>query len=503
MEFDLLTELQRRHPAWRLLCADSAPLVLSFLGEVFEGNARSVSASDLAARLEDVLFALNEDSAAEEAERSGVRFPRKPADYLNTWAAPEAGWLRKYYPEGSDEPHYDATAAVEKALAWVRSLRERSFVGTESRLNTVFQLLREMVVGAEADPQTRLAELERRRLEIDEQIERVRAGEVDVLDDAALRDRYQQVTATARELLSDFREVEENFRKLDRGLRTAISLWNGSKGELLEQVLGSREAIADSDQGRSFQAFYGFLLSQSRQEELSRLLEAVQNLEAVLSPDPRMRRIHYDWLEAGERTQATVRRLSEQLRQFLDNRVWFENRRVMDLVHSIEANALSLRDREVDFTAEIDATAPDLALPMERPLYTPLDKTPLESEEVRRGDERIDDSALFEQTYVDSARLADAVRRALRRQPQIGLARLVAAEPLEQGLAELVGYLSLADPAFRVVFDAERQEEIVWQDGAGMRRVAKLPVVTFVRAADAHPTAGTAANLAAPPRAVR
>ena len=56
MEFELLTELQRRHPAWRLLCADSAPLVLSFLGEVFEGNARPVSASDLAARLEVMKF---------------------------------------------------------------------------------------------------------------------------------------------------------------------------------------------------------------------------------------------------------------------------------------------------------------------------------------------------------------------------------------------------------------------------------------------------------------
>ena len=108
MEFESLTELQRRHPAWRLLCADSAPLVLGFLGEVFEGNARSVSASDLTARLEDVLFALNEDSAA-GADRPAARFPRKPAEYLNSWAAPEAGWLRKYYPEGSDEPHYDGS----------------------------------------------------------------------------------------------------------------------------------------------------------------------------------------------------------------------------------------------------------------------------------------------------------------------------------------------------------------------------------------------------------
>lgn len=482
MEFEALAELQRRHPAWRLLCADNAPLILGFLGTVFvDENARSVSASNLASRLDDVLFALNETG---EPGREHVvpRFPRKPAEYLNAWAAPDAGWLRKFYPEGSDDPHYDATPAVEKALGWVRSLQERSFVGTESRLSTVFQLLQEMVVGAETDPHVRLAELEARRLEIDERIERVRAGKVDVLDDAALRDRYQQVASTARELLADFREVEENFRRLDRDLRTKISLWTGSKGDLLDEVLGSRESISDSDQGRSFQAFYAFLLSQTRQEELNRLLEAVQRLDAITTPDPRLRRIHHDWLGAGERTQATVRRLSEQLRQFLDSRVWFENRRVLDLIRGIEASALALRDQDVDLTVEIDATSPNILLPMERPLYTPLDKTPLEGGAVLPGEADVDDSVLFEQVYVDSARLVENVRQALRRQSQVGLAEVVAAEPLTQGLAELVAYLSLADTAFSVVFDAERVERIAWQDASGSGRIATLPAVTYVSA---------------------
>lgn len=484
MDFDEISGLQQRHPAWRLLCADNAPLILSFLSQIFvEENARSVSATDLAGRLDDVLYALNErhDGSAGGSDRPAGRFPRKPAEYLNAWAAADVGWLRKYYPDGSDEPHFDATPAVEKALTWVRSLQSRSFVGTESRLNTVFSLLREMVLGAETDPEVRLAELQGRRLELDEEIERVRAGTVDVLDAAALRDRYQQLTATARELLADFREVEENFRTLDRELRAAISMWSGSKGELLDQVLGSRESIAESDQGRSFQAFYAFLLSQSRQEELSRLLDAVQGLDAISVPDPRLRRIHYDWLEAGERTQATVRRLSEQLRHFLDNQVWFENRRVMDLLHSIESNAIRLRDHAVDFEVEIDGTAPELALPMERPLYTPLAKTSLDSAALEQGSEEIDNSTLFEQVYVDPLRLAAAVRRALRRRSQVGLAQLVREQPLEQGLAELVGYLSLADGAFTVVFDPDRQEQIVWSDEHGTRRAATLPVVTFAR----------------------
>ena len=210
-------------------------------------------------------------------------------------------------------------------------------------------------------------------------------GPGDLLDASAVRDRYQQFAATARELLADFREVEENFRKLDRQLREKITGWHGGKGELLDDVLGSRETIAGSDQGRSFQAFYDFLLSQARQEELSDLLDSVHNLHDLPGKDTRLRHIHYDWLDAAERTQATVRQLSEQLRRFLDDQVWFENRRVIDILRVIEARALQLRDgKDVAVSTEIDAPAPAITLPMERPLYAPAQGAPRQRERPAR-----------------------------------------------------------------------------------------------------------------------
>lgn len=475
VDFDQVAALRRHHAAWKLLRADNAPLVLSFLGQVFvEENVRSISAAELAARLDDHLYALN--------ERMGEgSFPKSPAAYLDDWAAPEAGWLRKYYPYGSDEPHFDATPAVEKAIAWVLSLKARSFVGTESRLNTILDLLRQMVFGAETDPEVRLAELRERRLELDEEIARVRRGDIELLDTAGQRDRYQQLSTLARELLADFREVESNFRTLDRRLRERISTWSGSKGELLDEVLGDRESIADSDQGRSFRAFYDFLLSHAMQEEFSGLLEKVQAM-AEVEPDGRLRRIHYDWLDAGERTQATVRQLSEQLRRFLDDRVWLENRRVMDLVRGIEATALRLRDeREVPIRMEIDGASPEIVLPLERPLYTPRARTPIDSDSITAAEEEVDATLLFEQAYVDPAPLAAQVRRALRQHAQIGLAQLLATRPLEHGLAELVTYLSLTNHGFEVVFDDSRTEEISWRDPEGGERTATLPIVTYVR----------------------
>src|SRR6204780_2110699 len=306
--FDEIAWLRANSPAWRLLRAENAPLVLSFLQQVFvNDNVRSIPAAQLASRLDDELFALN--------ERTPGSFPKPARAYLDDWASPQSGWLRKYYPEGADEPHFDATPAVEKALHWVRGLGEREFVGTESRLNTIFELLRQIVVGTEPDPQARIEELTRRRQQLDDEIARIEAGDLSMLDSTGVRDRYQQFSATARELLADFREVEENFRKLDRQLREKIAGWHGGKGELLDDVLGSRESIAGSDQGKSFQAFYDFLLSQARQQELSDLLERVHQLAGNADTDLRLRHVHYDWLQAAEAAQVTVRQLSEQLRR--------------------------------------------------------------------------------------------------------------------------------------------------------------------------------------------
>src|ERR1700678_529897 len=382
MEFDEIAWLRANSPAWRLLRADSAPLVLSFLYGVFvEENVRSMAAAELASRLDDELYARN--------ERVPHSFPKPAKAYLDDWAAAESGWLRKYYPEGSDEPHFDATPAVEKALQWVRALAERDFVGTESRLNTIFDLLRQIVFGTETDPQTRIEDLRRQQRQIEDEIGRIEAGDLGILDSAGVRDRYQQFSATARELLADFREVEENFRRLDRQLREKIAGWHGGKGELLDDVLGSRESIAGSDQGRSFQGFYDFLLSQSRREELAELLDRVHALPDNAERDPRLRKVHYDWLDAAERTQTTVRQLSEQLRRFLDDQVWFENRRVIDLLRDIEARALQLRDSTptAGFTMEIDASAAEIRLPMERPLYTPISKPRLDSDSIRPAGE--------------------------------------------------------------------------------------------------------------------
>jgi hypothetical protein len=480
MDYDLLTTLRRNHPAWRLLAANNAPFVIGFLHAAFLApNVRVLAEPELVALLDDYLYALRQ-RLGEEAP------PRAARDYLMDWADNSSGWLRRYYPPGSDEPHFDLTPAAERAIQWLASLEQRQFVGAESRLKLVFDLLREMTQGSELDPERRISELERRRAEIDAEIERIRAGELSLMDPTQLRERFLQAESTARALLADFRQVEQNFRDLDRQVRERIMTAEGGKGEVLEEVFGERDAIVDSDQGRSFRAFWDFLMSATRQEELTALLERVLELDPVaeLDPDPRLRRIHYDWLAAGEATQRTVARLSDQLRRYLDDRAWFENRRIMEVLRGLEQHAVAVRDNPPRGAfMSLDEASPSIDLPLERPLFSPPIRPVINQQRLDEGEADIDADVLFGQFYVDKDRLRARLRQALQTRRQISLAELLEEEPLEQGLAELVAWLSLATGEGQSVIDEAHPQTVSWRDSSGRLRRATLPAVVFVAGA--------------------
>jgi hypothetical protein len=482
LDYLTLESLRANHPAWRLLAARNAPLIISFLQRAFlTPNVRTMGTADLAEALEDELYGLRQRMGQDAYAGTAL-------DFLNAWAKPENGWLRKFYQQGSDEPQFDLMPATEKAIAWLGTLAERGFVGTESRLLTLFELLRQMSEGSEANPERRLAELQKRRDDIDAEMAQVRAGHVALLNDTELKDRFQQFQQLARELLTDFREVEHNFRLLDRSVRERIALWDGAKGALLREIMGERDAIADTDQGRSFRAFWDFLMSGTRQQELSDLLARVLALEPVtqLKPDARTRRVHYDWLEAGEHTQRTVAQLSQQLRRFLDDQAWLENRRIMDILHGIEAKALALRAAppQGDCMWLDDSTA-DVDLPMERPLHAPMVKPLINSTALLAGDGAIDASALYDQVVIDKLQLARDVRQALQDQSQVSLRELCERQPLQHGLAELIAYLQLDGDSFRTVIDEHSHDIISWRsaddDGGTVARRAHLPRVIYVR----------------------
>ena len=196
--------------------------------------------------------------------------------------------------------------------------------------------------------------------------------------------------------------------------------------------------------------------------------------------------MHHDWHIAAEHAQGTVRALSRQLRQFLDDQAWLENRRILDLIRQVEQHALDMRaDAPRGEFFNIEGLSPAVSLPLERPLYTPGLRSLVDSH-LNEGVSNTEAQGLYNQVVVDREALVQHAYSQLQQHDQVSLGELVEARPMTEGLAELVVWLQIADTEFRSVTDDSVCESIVWQargdDGSLIRRQAELPRILLLRA---------------------
>jgi len=485
MDHDKLTNLKSSHPTLRFLAADYFPLMASFFHSVFvKTNRRSIPQAELISSLDDYLFSL--------AKIHGeTLYPRSATDYIHEWSG-NSGYLRKYYTQNSDEPECDLTPETEKALTWLKNLNQNGdFVGTESRLITLFELMRELVRKTDPDLESRIQELQKQRDAIDEAIQNAKVGKIVHLDSTQAKERFYEIEKTAQAMLSDFRQIESNFRNLDRQTREKIAMSDQSKGRLLDEVFEERDVIGNSDQGRSFRGFWEFLISTPRQEEFDRLLQALYLRDEIkaLIPDPFLLRVKIYLVEAGEKVYQTSNLLSEQLRKFLDDRSYLENRRIIELIRIIEKNAIDLKSEpSADLPqSTLDDVSPRLDLPMSRGLFLPAENPVISEERLLDGETIVSLDPLYQQTYVDERRLRDHIRKALQTHDQITLSRLIDIYPLQKGLAEIVAYLNIASRAdlganVDVTIEDEINDNITYAmpENEGLK-VVSIPKIIFVR----------------------
>ncbi|MEP0870679.1 DUF3375 domain-containing protein [Trichocoleus desertorum AS-A10] len=449
MEYEQIKHELKTSAALKLLRGSNAALILSFLYQQFKVIQRaSVGQIEMEAKLDDYLDFLREIYPEV--------YPRSPKEYLGEWCDDQL--LRKTF-NSSDDPEFTLTAAAEKAIAWLEDLQKRDeFVGTESRFLQIFDLLKEIQDRSTTNVETRIAQLERDRDRIQQEIDQIRqTGVVDRYSSTQLQERFLFANQVTRQLIADFRDIEQNFRNLTRKVQEAQLERGGRKGMVISRVLDADQELKESDQGRSFYAFWNFLMSASKRQELKSMIQTVYQLEELqpLTQEyPSLRRIERSLLDAGEYIVQSNHRLTEKLRQMLDERNLQENRRVAELITEVQRLALQVA---INIPTEPDFWAltgdPKVHLVMARPLHpleeteTPtfsLDFTDLPSISL---DEEI--AELYQQFYVDEDVLAQRIAQILEHCPTVALTELIQLYPVTQGLPEVVAYLTIATQSDR------------------------------------------------------
>ncbi len=454
MDYDQLTYDLQNAPGIRLLKADHAALIISFLHRQFKREQRiAVPLPELAERLADTLEALNEQAPGS--------FPRPAHSYLTEWADERHRFVRITTPASSDQPLVELTADAERAIGWLEELHGQAFVSTESRFLYIVQLLREIVQKSTEDPTARLAQLEQQRDALQQQIDQIR--ETGIVDDlyttTQLKERFFEACNGARQLLRDFRLVEERFRGMARALQEAQLQANAQKGALVAYVLDADAELKSSDQGRSFYTFWDFLMAPSQQDELYRLLEAVQqqaDLQPVIHEGKILRHLPMHLLGAGEKVVQSNAGLAQQLRRMLDEQNIAERRRVRAIVSEIKQLAFRATGLPPDEAAFIELEGPpEVHLVMEHGLWEPGESFSVSAQPSSTPDilpERDELLSLHTQFYIDKAMLARRIEALLEIRSQITLAEVLEYYPPEKGLAEVLAYCALAadDPEHHI-----------------------------------------------------
>lgn len=436
MNYEKALSLYKSDKTLQLLRAEHFPLLVSFFYLAFKQKERiAYLESELQSLLGDFLYALQQKQITD--------YPKSPQDYLIRWA--EQGYLRRYY-ETADEPMFELSASAEGALKWLEDLNKQEFIGTHSRLLQFFQLLKQIVSGT-AGPQERLKELEAEKQKIEDEMTQIRAGNFVKTSSTQIKENYYLAVETAQRLLSDFRQVEENFRILDRQTRQTIVKSNLAKGKLLDQVFEQQDYLWNTDQGKSFKSFWEFLMSQQMQEELEELLEKVNDLPEIeeVKRDKIVDKIKINLVDAGDKVNRSNDGLIEQLRKFVEQKKLTESRNIIKNIEKIEALLLDYKEQVADqpWLMEIDGFyKPDLI--MGRPLFSPPVKVAFTGSSVQQGQANVDTNLLFNQFYVDLEVLRGNIRQALKAKPQVSLGQLISLFPIKKGVAEVLGYLQIA-----------------------------------------------------------
>lgn len=531
---------RERNAAWQLLCANNAPVVLTFMHEAFIKQGRtSAPESELLEILRDIIFKINGGRIAYEEQLSSVLsdvgagaasggaggsgaagsgsgagsggagagavdedkdqgslLTQDPIYYLRRWSSEQLRYFRcSYVGASGTEPYYDITPEMQKAYSFVVGMHEdrNSFVPTESRFKELLEILKEVHMSTEGNAQMYLDDLLAQRAALDEKIEKARRGEIATLTPSQIRERFLQFQHDALELVDDFRQVEYNLGNLDKEIMQDILSWTGPRGELLDKYFDQNAYIENTDQGRSFKAFSRLLLSSAEDELIVKRIDNLLRHEAVaqLYKDERIRNIHDQWLELRLNIERVMGASTKRIKSFLQPANLNANRFLKERIKSITDKVVELTNESgitelPESLIELELPRAEISLPWDRPLATIASKAEFNTE-TKADTFNVDDHRLFEQIVIDPEMLYMRIEEFLSHHDEVALFDIVSKYPLEHGIAELTTYVKLALNDYEVTEDPEREDTFRWQafdpDGNLVARVASIKHITIRRLA--------------------
>ena len=264
-----ISETLRNSPSVALLRARNCGIITEFLAEVFS-DMPAVSHENIHSLLAEYL----NSHEFEDEEESDIlytdTYEEKASKYIRNWT--DSGFLTNYRNEDG-EIYFELSSHSSKVLDWLAGLKQEEYIGTESKFKSIISQLRELVEYTNEDREKRLQLLVDKKMEIEHQIQQLQMGEdIKVFEEYEIVPRFQQINKLAKELLTDFKDVDDNFKNIIKEIYQKQIDPTLKKGGILQYTFDALDELKSSSQGKSFYAFWEFLLAREMQSELDTLI---------------------------------------------------------------------------------------------------------------------------------------------------------------------------------------------------------------------------------------
>ena len=466
MDINQLVQTLNNSPSVKLLKMGSAEFFLAFVTSVFD-EQMAIGEEKLQMLLENRLDNQREDITDEDIniETLGESNETKAKRLIKEWT--DKGLFANYQNEDG-EIIYELSSHTSKVIDWVTSLKKEEYIGTESKFKTLFSQLKDLVEFSNEDREKRLELLRQKKEDIERQIESLEMGEeIEVYEDYQIEPRYNSLNKLAKELLSDFKEVDDNFKKIIKQIYKRQTDNEGKKN-ILNYIFDAYAELKDSQQGKSFYAFWEFLLSSELQkewDELTDLLYKTLDKRNIDSKDKFLKEMKKHLFDAGEKVSKTNDRMSEKLSLIIRNNGNSDTQATKQVINDIKKMLLNTAQNKERNNTSLNYEVIELNLPTERQLnLTPKQEVeynniPTEADLDINELERLD--KLYNYHQIDRRILRKRIDIILRENTQTTLAEVIEQNNgIEKGLSELFGYIAILKEYKTIVSDNRTQEII-------------------------------------------
>lgn len=476
-ETQILADILNNSPCLELLKLRNREIIVLFLYKTFYLYREPVPYETLKIKLTDYLTSISLENDEENGINVFDSYDEKAYKYIQKWT--DKGFLRNYQEE-TGEVFYELSSYTSKVIDWLLSLRKEEFVGTESKFMNLFGQIKELVEFTNEDSSERIRMLEQRKMEIEHQIQTIKAGgSALVYEEYQVLPRFREITRSAKELLSDFKEVEDNFKSITKLIYQKHAEGDSTKGDILGFTFKALDDLQKSSQGKSFYAFWDFLMTPSMQNQWDDMVDELYSsidMSQIKHDDWFLRNMKSYLYNSGKKVYQANDKMADKLSRIICENNQSQSVASRKIIQDIQSLLIQLASMNVkpDISLELE-TNPDIFMPMERKLT--LNKTDdivydkvieLASTDIS---DAINADKLFVDHSVDRELLKKRIEDSLKHNTQVTLKDVIDGNGgLVKGLSELFGYISVlrgfkhdinSDRTQAIKFNGELQKYIV------------------------------------------